>query len=870
MACTGIENPRCGGHNCDSEFPHSSRPSFPKSAQSMSRNSARPVKKPISAAVAPEEQAALALVHLEKGRFRDAVDCYKTLLKTEQRPEWLAGLASAYAGRAKALADKGMRREAIELWRSRAEVCHTALWEGPYAGWLVADGRMSEVLSYLSKRRAAPDGKADDGLAALEAQLAPGLLSVDDAALKQLPAESLLLQHRPLASAALAAYARQDVPALEEALAGISFRSPYRDLRSLLKALVLWETDREAARAAIERVPQDGPFESLAAPLRSVLASGSERLQRWTRLNNSQQLTALDLLGYPRPWAPLLQALAGASIDLAPAALFDLVQRNARVLPEALATRVWQWLAPWAPRRGCGNPLIFGKPSRAHQECATALAIEIKGELGHAEEHWLDAVQMLASSNDTDDRQRAAMVLRHMATMKEHLSREGMLDKAGAGYLMQSLEFDASDCDVHVQLVAYWRRHGDLKKARERLDTGLSLFPDSAALLSEAVETALAAGAFKKAATTARRLLALDPLNRKVRTLLGNAHLSHAGKHIAAGKLEPAKKEIEEARSWLGAAAEQGRLQLLLAWTEPQGSPERLRLSQLAVTTWGGGLAAGWRLLQEAQGLFARVDLTSANWLLSEAGIDSAKALAPADVLGLVQVLEQEAPVARKGADPLVAWRKALAALASAPLFDAETTVRICEAWSSNKEHDLLEKFATAARKRWPDWPIFVYHAVAARFGKNGCIETDRDFADLERAGELAQKNKDFKLNSRIEALFEADDPVPDFDDSHQMEGSPLPVLQAFREMLEQTIMMDGGKSFLKKARDNYGDALIRQLEKECGGDKKAVLRRLVDMAVTEVAGPFGQPFQPATVKHKKPPVKPIAPAQGQESLFDE
>ena len=462
------------------------------------------------------------------------------------------------------------------------------------------------------------------------------------------------------------------------------------------------------------------------------------------------------------------------------------------------------------------------------------------------------------------------MVLRHMATMKEHLSREGMLDKAGAGYLMQSLEFDASDCDVHVQLVAYWRRHGDLKKARERLDTGLSLFPDSAALLSEAVETALAAGAFKKAATTARRLLALDPLNRKVRTLLGNAHLSHAGKHIAAGKLEPAKKEIEEARSWLGAAAEQGRLQLLLAWTEPQGSPERLRLSQLAVTTWGGGLAAGWRLLQEAQGLFARVDLTSANWLLSEAGIDSAKALAPADVLGLVQVLEQEAPVARKGADPLVAWRKALAALASAPLFDAETTVRICEAWSSNKEHDLLEKFATAARKRWPDWPIFVYHAVAARFGKNGCIETDRDFADLERAGELAQKNKDFKLNSRIEALFEADDPVPDFDDSHQMEGSPLPVLQAFREMLEQTIMMDGGKSFLKKARDNYGDALIRQLEKECGGDKKAVLRRLVDMAVTEVAGPFGQPFQPATVKHKKPPVKPIAPAQGQESLFDE
>jgi hypothetical protein len=837
----------------------------------MSRNSARPVKKPTSAAVAPEEQAALALVHLEKGRFRDAVDCYKTLLKTEQRPEWLAGLASAYAGRAKALADKGMRREAIELWRSRAEVCHTALWEGPYAGWLLAEGRMSEVLSHLSKRRAAPDGKADDGLAALEAQLAPGLLSVDDAALKQLPAESLLLQHRPLALAALAAYAGQDAAALEEALAGISFRSPYRDLRSLLKALVLWETDREAARAAIERLPQGGPFELLAAPLRCVVvASGSELLRRWASLNNSQQLIALDLLGCPRTWAPLLQALAGAKADLAPATLFDLVQRNARVLPEALATRVWQWLAAWAQRRGCASPLIFGKPSQAHQECATALAVEIKGELGHAEEHWLDAVDMLAGSNDSDDRLRAAMVLRHMAGMKKHLSREGMLDKAGAEYLLRSLEFDASDCDVHVRLVASWRCHGDLKKARERLEAGLSLFPDSAALLSEAVETALAAGAFKKAATTARRLLALDPLNRKVRTLLGNAHLSHAGKHIAAGKLEPAKKEIEEARSWLGDAAEQGRLQLLLAWTEAQASPERLRLAQLAAATWGGALAAGWRLLREAQGIFPRVDLTSANWLLGEAGIDSAKALAPADILGLVQVLEQEPFIARKGADPLVAWRKALVALASSPLFDAETSVKICEAWSRHKEHDLLEKFATAARKRWPDQPIFVYHAVAARFGKNGSIEAERDFEDLEHAGELAQKNKDFKLNARIEALFEADDPGPGADGPNLMDAPPLQILQAFREMFEQTIMMDGGKDFLKKARANLGDALIRQLEKECGGDKKALFSRLIDLTLAEMAGPFGQPFQPATIIKKTPPVKPIAPAQGQGSLSDE
>ncbi len=866
----------------------------------MSRKVARPAKKPLSVANTPDRQAATALDHLQRGRFRDAMECYKTLLKTEQRPEWLAALASAYEGRAKGLAAKDMRREAIELWRVRAEVCHLPLWEGPYAGWLIAEGRLSEVLCYLSKCRAAAsaaaNGETDSALASLEARLAPGLLSADEATCKQLPADSLLLQHRAYALAALVAYAAGDAAALEAALAGISFRSPYRDLRSLLKALVLWETDRKAACTAVDRLSLDGPFESLAAPLRSVAAASAyQRLRLWAGLNASQQLMALDLLGFAHAWAPLLQALAGVTTDLPAASLFDLVQRNARVLPEALATGLWQWLSPWALPRSCAKPVIFGKPSKAQQECATALAVEIKGELEHAQEHWLESVDLLVSSGNTGDRMRAAMVLRHMAGMNAHGSREGVLDKSATKYLLRSLEFDASDCDVHVRLVASFRRGGDLKIARERLEAGLALFPENVALLTEAVETALAANAFKKAVTTARRLLELDPLNRKVRALLGNAHLSHAAKHIAAAKLEPAKKEIEEARAWLGAATEQGRLQLLLAWTAPAASPERLRLAQLSAAAWGGGLAAGWRLLREAQGIFNRVDLSMATGLLKEAGIDAAKALTPADVLGLVQVLEHEPHLARKGMDPLLAWRKALLALAPAPLFDADTTLRICEALSRHQEKDLLEKFANAARKRWPDWPVFVYHAVAARCGKKGDIAGTRDFDDLEAAQSRARLNKDFKLDARMEALFEIDNPPPDFDDFVPMNGPPIMDPKAFRAMLEMGIQLDGGKSFLKNAREDLGAALIRDIEKESGGDKKTFLRRVVDLIVEELTGSLGTPRTPPVKKPKtpltmpptifiprldegdakKPLVRPdkivtTAPDEGQGNLFDE
>ena len=858
----------------------------------MSKKPIPSVKKLAPTVNTSDSQESIALTHLEKGRFRDAVACYKALLKTGRRAEWVAGLATAYAGRAHGLADKGMLQEAIGVWRSRAELCGAPLWDGPYAGWLIGDGRVTEVLDHLTALRsslaanAAPqDARSTDELAALEARLAPALLNANPATLTRLPADSLLLLHRPLALAALAAYASKDAGALETALDGISFRSPYRDLRTVLKALVLCETDPDAARATMERLPLSSPFAPLAAPLRTRLMAGPARLQAWAHLNNAQQTMALDLMGYPTAAAPMLQALAGADVNLAPAALFDLVQRHARELPNALTTHAWQWLAPWATRRGCASPRLFGSPSKADQECATALAVEISGEWDHAETHWLDAADLLEANPENENWLRAALVLRHVALSPAHLSSDAVLDPDAQDMLARSLALDPADCSVYVRLVQFWRRAGDLKRAREQLDAGLRHFPDDAALLTEAVETAVAAGAFKKAAATARRLLELDPLNRKVRVLVGNAHLSHAVKQIAVDKLEAAKKEILEAASWLTSATDLGRMHLLQAWTEQAGNPERLRLARLATDTWGGGLAAGWRLVREAQGTFSRVGPDTSAWLLSEAGLDAARAITPADLLELMQVLEQEAPIVRKGQDPLATWRKAIAGLASlgaGQAFDADTYVRLCEAFSRHQEHDLREKFANAARKRWPDKPIFVYHAVAARFGKKGQIQNLKDDDDLEDALKRASLSKDFRLASRIEALFEADNPMPDFDDFGDFDlprggGAPgLPLgpnrmsPAQMRKIIEMSFQMDGGKSFLENARQDLGDALMKQVEQECAGDRKLYLRRITDLVIAELEGAVERlpPSVAAKVDKLQKPAKTPNPGQG--NLFNE
>ena len=841
----------------------------------MSRKPTRPAKQPSSAtggATTTGERERVALVHLEKARYRDAIDCYKGLLKTERRPEWLAGLASAYAGRAQALADKGMRREAIEIWRSRSEICGTPLWEGSYIVWMLGDGRFADVLAYLSSCRGASSQVSDDALATLEAQLAPFILAADDALLGRLPSESPLVRHRPAAHAALTAYAGNDTAALESALANIPFRSPYRDLRLVLKTLVLWETDRSAAGAAISRLPVGGPFERLAAPLRVLVAPTDERLQQLAALNPTQQALTVELLGCPQGGVPLLRALAAANDDLTPAGLFDLVLRHSRDLPNVVATRAWQRLWPWAVRHGCDSPQIFGSPSSADEECATALVQEIKGDWDHAETHWSDAAEKLAGSGEADDRLRAALILRHVALGPEHLSRDGVLDDAGAELLTRSLELDVHDRDVHVRLVQFWRKKGNLKRARARLDFGLVYFPEDVLLLSEAVETALAAGSFKKAAASARRLLELEPFNRKVQSLIGNAHLSHAGKQIATGKKEAAKQEIAEAAKWLGGDAEQGRIELLQSWAEESTSPERLRLAQQAATGWGGGLPAGWLVLREAQGIFPMLVPKTSNALLHEAGIDPKKALAAADLLALAQVMEDHPVIERKGGGPLNPWRAAIIRIAATQALDAEPTVRLCEALSRHGEHELVEKFAESGRKRWPERPIFVYHAAAARFEKHRRGITNKDFDDLDAALEEAHRSGDVRLAMRIEKLFDDDSQLQEsaVSDSPASPAFPFDPRQlssgVLRDLIEAVVMKDGEKAFLWQARKNIGAAQYDRIEKEFAGNRAGFLQHIIEIAVTALSAQLGAP-PPFVPSRKVNPKKPVA---GQGKLFDE
>ena len=140
-------------------------------------------------------------------------------------------------------------------------------------------------------------------------------------------------------------------------------------------------------------------------------------------------------------------------------------------------------------------------------------------------------------------------------------------------YLEESLRLDPDDRDSYLKLAALNREAGNDKEYHQWVDRAVRQFPDDAQVLLDAAVTATARKAHKKAAGFAARVLELDPINSKARSILINAHLAHARKQILAGKYALAEKERDRAGQLEGDNARSGVIETnrgLLAFKQQQ------------------------------------------------------------------------------------------------------------------------------------------------------------------------------------------------------------------------------------------------------------------------------------------------------------
>jgi tetratricopeptide (TPR) repeat protein len=200
--------------------------------------------------------------------------------------------------------------------------------------------------------------------------------------------------------------------------------------------------------------------------------------------------------------------------------------------------------------------------AKRRRECILALAAEPEGNRVAANRTGCALPGLLSTPEEAP--LQAALILRHLFDLIVGDEDAADYDDECTTWLERSLELDPDDRATHLKLIRLHRQGQDLKAARASVETALARFANDPAVLLEAVETALAGNAFKKAVTLAKRLLDLDPINSKVRALIGQAHLSHARKQIrAAGDRRRRARNSTRPSEWLASASERSVSKLL-------------------------------------------------------------------------------------------------------------------------------------------------------------------------------------------------------------------------------------------------------------------------------------------------------------------
>lgn len=808
----------------------------------------------------------LAEEALHAARYKEAIEHYKELLKVERNPAWVANLAQAYAGRATQLAEKDMLKEALALWRTRSQICGTSLGQGPYLGWLVQSGDWEQVMGLLSSA----ESLSAELRAHTEIQLARVALVAPDAVLQKLPPDSPLVQHRAVALGALAAYAAGDHAAMNAHLSNIPFRSPYRDLRAILKAFALLHTDIAQAAAAIDRIPRDGPFEPMAAALRVCVLPGVQWLAALGKLDKETRALVLDIKGCPPEQRLVVSELS--MLRDQPVALYDWLVRHRQQFQLSDATQLCLRLLPHVPDRLKTFRANFAPLAAAEHARILALSAELKGNPDQAEENWQDFINSTISE---EPRQRAqsALVLNHVADSHNHSGKPGELCKHGIDLLAQSLDLDGQDRGTHLKLIRALRMDGTApKELRNRIEKAVAQFPNDPEVLMEAVQSASDSGAHKKAVGLAKRILEIDPINSKVRGIIGQACLSQARKHLIAKKSDGAQRELEEAGRWLRTTSERGAIKLLQVFAS-EGADKEDALLREAVADLGGGLVGIFHLLLET----ARTK-RNARTFIRRAGADFGATPSTAEVVALAYALNASSDHDKILSGALTPLQEMLIR-ATKLEFTQPEQVLVCEALHRRGERLLSRRYAEAALRRWPGRPIFVCLRAEAIYGDNRRRMPEREILALEDARDLAESQSDKRTASRLDALLPGT--VGDFEMPGQrtglpgFPGFPLPGGPATPAAAMEALLALGGEdALLEMMRKQLGKRMFEDLRLEIGGSNKQFARRLMEIFANPDAllggdgVPDTRPMPPP--KYVPAPRKPRRPAPGQKDFFDD
>jgi hypothetical protein len=489
---------------------------------------------------------------LRQGRFKDATEIFKQLLRQDPRPEWKQRLADAYAGRARALAGKGMFKEA-------AIVLENTLGPGGitrepllYLSCLIRQNQIAKArrmaLAAMATLPAAEAARLAEGAAALSLA-APAPTVVDT-----MPggSETWSEQTRAAETALRAWLQGRTTDEVDRLISRIPLRSPFGATRLILKSLITQDVTK--ARALLAMIPADSLFAGVRDTAGAALSDAPDLLGHWARLRPAQQQFVAETRGIPRDRSALLSQIQDAE-KRGPAALLSLLMRRGLPLPDDELRTACLNLLPAAPDHMAQFTQRFGPlPAIEHNRIA-ALSAEAQQYWDPAILYWRALVSVLALDKAPESRLAEAVVLRHMAALAQtHPDIDDEEEAPDADlvalYLERSLQADPTDLTAMLALLDRYRASDNPKEWYRTAELAVARFPHNPVVLLHAVDAAVARDAFKKAAGFAQQVLAVDPINLPVRQRMIELQLAHARKQARSGRADLAAKSLDEASAW--------------------------------------------------------------------------------------------------------------------------------------------------------------------------------------------------------------------------------------------------------------------------------------------------------------------------------
>jgi tetratricopeptide (TPR) repeat protein len=553
-----------------------------------------------------------------EGRFQQALELAKSLYKDDPAPPHKDLLLKMLLGRARQLRSEGRTRDAASTLENAIDLDPDRGWYEQVAQELAACGQAGKALELL---RPYPDSAA---LPRVLAQAADAALAQGRAGRDTLP-EGLRGQLDLVLHASAHAEAGRDEEA-RAALQGIGLQSPFLEWKVLLRGLLAYyRKDDVRARENWQRLDADRLPARLAAPLRLTIDPAFRAAQP-PATQNTLQHHADRLLqsGLVQPLRAVQAALANER-QLAQAFrqaenLLPALRREApQLVPRLAACFYWTVINSGRPEDIPRYQRVFGNPPddqsfyRLH-----ALALERRDQFAEAHRAWQDFERQVAHApgawpGDQGNRVRA-LVWYHMglnaadlpdanqrARMPSFLEDyPGALKPPADKCFERSLELAPEQLEPYQALFDFYRNKKKIPQAVKTARRLLERFPDHVPALEGLGDLYLKQKKPAEALRLFQRGLEGNPLERRLRGKVSNAHLLVAREHVQAGRFDQARAEYQAALA-LGEGRKDAAL--LCRWAACEfkaGDADRAEaLLQEAQAGEGGRLAAAYAILIE-------------------------------------------------------------------------------------------------------------------------------------------------------------------------------------------------------------------------------------------------------------------------------